>query len=63
MYTALRENRPHRPALDADGAAAVLTEEAERGALDRIAVRHVLDAAGLPGRVRTTGPPASPTAR
>jgi DNA-binding NarL/FixJ family response regulator len=56
VYTALREDRPHRPALDDGAAAAVLTDEAERGALNRAAVRHVLDASGLPTRMRTSWP-------
>ncbi|MGH9226400.1 MAG: HD domain-containing phosphohydrolase [Acidimicrobiales bacterium] len=46
VYRALREDRPHRPAFSADRAAAVLTGEAQRGALDLAAVRAVLDASG-----------------
>ena len=56
VYTALRENRPHRPALDADAAATVLAQEVEKGALDGVAVRRVLDAAGLTARVPTDWP-------
>lgn len=46
VFCALREDRPHRPAVDADAAAGVLIDDARRGALDLAAVRHVLDAAG-----------------
>lgn len=46
VYWALREDRPHRPARSAQEAAAVLSAEVGRGALDRTAVRNVLEAAG-----------------
>ena len=56
VYTALREDRPYRPAMDPDAAAAVLTEEVGRGALDRGAVRCVLDGAGIGTPVRRDWP-------
>ena len=46
VYHALREPRPHRPALEADAAAATLREEVSRGRLDGDAVSAVLTAAG-----------------
>ncbi len=46
VYHGLREPRPHRPASDADAAAAVLREEVRHGRLDGDAVRAVLTAAG-----------------
>ncbi len=45
-YQAMRERRPHRPALDADEAEAELLREAQEGRLDREAVDAVLAAAG-----------------
>lgn len=45
VFCALREDRPHRPAVDVETAARVLTEDAGRGGLDLAAVRHVLAAA------------------
>jgi HD-GYP domain-containing protein (c-di-GMP phosphodiesterase class II) len=56
VYTALREDRPHRPAMEADTAVAVLREEAERGALDRAAVRCVLEGSGIRAQVRSDWP-------
>ncbi len=56
VYTALREDRPHRPALQPDATVAVLTEEVGRGALDRGAVRCVLDGAGIGTPVRGDWP-------
>ena len=45
-YTAMREARPYRPALDAEAAEAELLREAEQGRLDRQVVDAVLVAAG-----------------
>ncbi len=45
VFCALREARPYRPAYTVETAAALLADEAGRGALDTAAVRHVLDAA------------------
>lgn len=53
-YHALREPRPHRPARDANEAAAIITDEVRAGRLDSDAVDAVLRAAGhLPKRRRT----------
>jgi HD-GYP domain-containing protein (c-di-GMP phosphodiesterase class II) len=45
-YHALRQERPHRAALDARAAAATLNEEVRTGRLDPDAVQAVLEAAG-----------------
>jgi HD-GYP domain-containing protein (c-di-GMP phosphodiesterase class II) len=45
-YSAMSEDRPHRPALEPDEAVALLTLEATEGRLDRDAVDAVLAAAG-----------------
>jgi DNA-binding NarL/FixJ family response regulator len=45
-YSAMREARPHRDALDAPAAEAELLREAEEGRLDSDAVDAVLNAAG-----------------
>jgi len=45
-YQAMRERRPHRPALDADAAAAELLRDAREGRLCPEAVDAVLGAAG-----------------
>ena len=45
VFSALREDRPHRPAYGIEAAARMLTDEAGRGTLDRGAARHVLEAA------------------
>jgi len=45
-YHAMREARPHRPALDASAAAEILAGEVASGRLDREAVAAVLDVAG-----------------
>ena len=45
-YSAMREARPHRPALEPEAAEAELTREATEGRLDRDAVGAVLAAAG-----------------
>ena len=46
VYQALREERPHRSALEPAAAQAVLLEEARQGRLDTAAVNAVLAAAG-----------------
>ena len=46
VYQALRSERPHRPARDAEQAAAELEAEVRAGRLDEMAVRGVLQAAG-----------------
>lgn len=52
-YQAMREDRPHRPALSADAAAAELDRAVARRQLDPDAVRGILVAAGrAPGRRR-----------
>jgi len=52
-YHAMREVRPHRPALDARTAASTLRAEARSGRLAGTAVEAVLTAAGHPARART----------
>jgi putative nucleotidyltransferase with HDIG domain len=47
VYRALREVRPHRPALSAEAAARTLREEAAGGRIDQRAAHAVLEAAGL----------------
>jgi HD-GYP domain-containing protein (c-di-GMP phosphodiesterase class II)/DNA-binding CsgD family transcriptional regulator len=57
VFCALREDRPHRPAVDVDTAARILTEDAGRGGLDLAAVRHVLAAAdATPARLTGAWP-------
>jgi HD-GYP domain-containing protein (c-di-GMP phosphodiesterase class II) len=46
MYQAMRETRPHRRSIPAEEIAATLENEAEKGRLDRDAVRAVLETAG-----------------
>lgn len=46
-YHAMREPRPHRPALSADAAARELRADVEAGRLDRETCAAVLDAAGV----------------
>ncbi len=46
VYHALREPRPHRPALDGDAAVATMRDEVRGGRLDGDAVDAVLTAAG-----------------
>jgi DNA-binding NarL/FixJ family response regulator len=59
---ALRQDRPHRPALSAEAAAAVLREEVRDGRLDGEAVSAVLASDGY--RVeRPPGPTSGLTAR
>ena len=48
-YHAMREPRPHRPALSAEAAARELRAEVESGRLDRETYGAVLDAAGVAG--------------
>jgi DNA-binding CsgD family transcriptional regulator len=55
-YHALREPRPHRPARDADQAAAAITDEVRAGRLDSHAVDMVLRAAGHAPKRRRTWP-------
>ena len=56
VYVAVREDRPHRPAMAEDEAAAVLVAEVKAGRLDRSSVELVLDVAGVPTRVRADQP-------
>jgi HD-GYP domain-containing protein (c-di-GMP phosphodiesterase class II)/DNA-binding CsgD family transcriptional regulator len=58
VYAALREDRPHRPAVSAEEAARALVAEADAGRLDVASVRCVLDAAGHPRPARSGGWPA-----
>ncbi len=51
-YCAMTANRPHRPALTADLAAAELTRESKAGRFDPEVVEAVLGAAGHPVRPR-----------
>jgi HD-GYP domain-containing protein (c-di-GMP phosphodiesterase class II) len=55
-YRAMREPRPHRPALAADEAAAALRADAAAGCLDAEAVEAVLVAAGHRASRRREGP-------
>ena len=56
-YQAMTQNRPHRPALTADAAAAETLDLVRVGALDSDAAHAVLSAAGhRPARRRTTWP-------
>jgi HD-GYP domain-containing protein (c-di-GMP phosphodiesterase class II) len=61
-YQAMREARPHRPALTAEEAAAQLQADVRAGRLDQDAVEAVLSAAGHRVRRRREGP-AGLTAR
>jgi response regulator RpfG family c-di-GMP phosphodiesterase len=59
MYQAMRETRPHRRAVPPEEIAATLETEADKGRLDRDAVRAVLETAGhriANGRSRAGGP-------
>jgi DNA-binding CsgD family transcriptional regulator len=57
VFYALLAKRPYRPAYSVEAAAALLAEEAGRGALDTAAVRHVLDAAdATPRRLLSAWP-------
>ena len=62
-YGAMREDRPHRPALDAAAAEAELMREADEGRLDREVVDAVLAAAGHDVRQRPRELPAQLTER
>jgi HD-GYP domain-containing protein (c-di-GMP phosphodiesterase class II) len=62
-YSAMREPRPYRPALDAPAAEAELMREAEEGRLDPEAVDAVLAAAGHRVRQRPRELPAGLTGR
>jgi HD-GYP domain-containing protein (c-di-GMP phosphodiesterase class II) len=55
-WVSMRQDRPHRPALDADRAAAELQANARDGLLDPQVVNAVLDAAGLSVPRRTPLP-------
>jgi HD-GYP domain-containing protein (c-di-GMP phosphodiesterase class II) len=62
-YGAMREARPHRPALGAEAAEAELQREAAAGRLDPDAVDAVLGAAGHPVRERSRELPSGLTER
>jgi HD-GYP domain-containing protein (c-di-GMP phosphodiesterase class II) len=62
-YSAMRETRPYRAALDAEQAEAELTKDADDGRLDREAVNAVLTAAGHRVRERPRELPAGLTER
>ena len=62
-YCALRESRPHRPAIGADAAATQLRDEAAAGKLDRSIVDAVLRAAGHESRRERGIAPAGLTER
>ncbi len=62
-YTAMREARPYRPALDADAAEAELLREAREGRLDADAADVVLAAAGHRVAKRPRERPAGLTER
>jgi HD-GYP domain-containing protein (c-di-GMP phosphodiesterase class II) len=62
VYQALRQPRPHRPALDAPEAERVMREEVRAGRLDGECVHAVLEAAGHRVR-RRAGLPSGLTAR
>jgi HD-GYP domain-containing protein (c-di-GMP phosphodiesterase class II)/DNA-binding CsgD family transcriptional regulator len=63
VYQALLEERSWRPAFTPKDAAGRLSEKATAGALDRGAVRAVLEAAGQPPGPRQVGWPAGLTDR
>jgi HD-GYP domain-containing protein (c-di-GMP phosphodiesterase class II) len=62
-YSAMREARPHRPALDPEAAEAQLVRDASEGRLDRDAVDAVLSAAGHHLAKRPSSLPAGLTQR
>ena len=62
-YSAMREARPHRPALEPEAAEAQLTREVAEGRLDRDAVEAVLAAAGHHVATRSRELPAGLTQR
>jgi HD-GYP domain-containing protein (c-di-GMP phosphodiesterase class II)/DNA-binding CsgD family transcriptional regulator len=51
-YRGLVEERPHRPALSAEAAAAAVRDDVRRGLLDPEVVEAVVASAGLPRRAR-----------
>jgi HD-GYP domain-containing protein (c-di-GMP phosphodiesterase class II) len=55
-WVAMQQKRPHRPALDADEAAAQLKKETDEGRFDARAVRAVLEGAGRQDRPLRTLP-------
>jgi HD-GYP domain-containing protein (c-di-GMP phosphodiesterase class II)/DNA-binding CsgD family transcriptional regulator len=56
-FQAMTQDRPHRPRLAPDAAAAALAEQARSGRLDPECVRAVVEAAGQPPpRIRTVWP-------
>lgn len=57
-YRAMTEQRPHRPALAPEAAAAIMAAEAQAGRLDTDAVRAVLLAAGHAASRTRAGRPA-----
>ena len=59
----MREDRPYRPALDAEAAEAALMRESDEGRLDREAVDAVLAAAGHHVQQRPRELPAQLTER
>ncbi|MDX6307882.1 MAG: hypothetical protein QOI06_928 [Nocardioidaceae bacterium] len=56
VYHAMTENRPYRPALDADQAAKAVLQEVRAGRLDAEAVNAVLRATGHRAPARREGP-------
>jgi DNA-binding NarL/FixJ family response regulator len=60
MYQAMRETRPHRRSISPEEIAATLEKEAEKGRLDREAVRAVVAAAGQRTERRRTRRSAHP---
>jgi HD-GYP domain-containing protein (c-di-GMP phosphodiesterase class II) len=63
VYHAMREARPHRPALDPSDAASELVAEVEAGRFGTVEVDAVLEAAGQPSRVVEIVRPAGLTER
>jgi HD-GYP domain-containing protein (c-di-GMP phosphodiesterase class II) len=66
MYQAMRETRPHRRAIPREEVAATMEGEADKGRLDREAVRAVLATAGHRierGRTRRSGYPGGLSGR
>ena len=55
-WVAMQQARPHRPALDAEGASGELQAGANEGSFDPQVVSAVLEVAGRPATVRTTAP-------
>jgi HD-GYP domain-containing protein (c-di-GMP phosphodiesterase class II)/DNA-binding CsgD family transcriptional regulator len=63
MYQAMTEERPYRPALTAEQAAAELKAQVKNGRLDSESVQAVLEAAGHSVRVKRKEWPAGLTSR